>query len=212
MAFFTVVVNQLSGSLPPDLGVILPNLIGFYVGGNRFTGPIPISLYNASRLEELELSSIQFSGSIPMKLGRLGGLRLLNLKNNILGSGEAEDMGSLSSLANCSLLQILSVTINQLTGALPGSTANLSSNLLHLYLGENQLFRSIPSGIDNLHNLTALTMDSIFMIGRIPEGIGKLSKLQLLHLHKNNFLGEFPSFIGNNTQLFSLFLGENNLE
>ncbi|KAJ8642808.1 hypothetical protein MRB53_004556 [Persea americana] len=97
IAVISVPANQLRESLPPNLDVTLPNLVGFYVGGNQFTGPIPMSMSNASRLEQLELSENQFNGSIPTNLGRLGGLRVLNLEDNLLGSGEADDMSSLSS-------------------------------------------------------------------------------------------------------------------
>ncbi|RWR80222.1 putative LRR receptor-like serine/threonine-protein kinase [Cinnamomum micranthum f. kanehirae] len=212
MAIFSVTENQLHGNLPVDLGITFPNIVKFYVVGNRFTGPIPTSLSNASKLEWLELSSNQFTGQIPMNLGRLEGLRWLNLENNTLGSGEVEDMGFLSSLTNCSLLERLSVCSNRLIGALPTSIANLSTNLQQLCLGMNQISGSIPSGIGNLFNLILLYMSDNFMAGMIPEGIGKMGKLQLLALGRNNFSKEFPSFIGNNTQLFVLDLVMNNFE
>eukprot|EP00268_Persea_americana_P067124 TRINITY_DN9204_c0_g1_i11.p1 TRINITY_DN9204_c0_g1~~TRINITY_DN9204_c0_g1_i11.p1 ORF type:complete len:1038 (-),score=140.32 TRINITY_DN9204_c0_g1_i11:311-3424(-) len=212
MAVFSIVQNQLHGRLPVDLGITLPNIVGFFVGGNRFIGPIPMSLNNASRLEHLELSSNRFTGPIPMNLGRLEGLRYLNLESNILGSGEVEDMGSLSSLTNCSLLEILSVSDNRLRGALPTSIANLSTNLHNLHLGLNQIYGSIPSDIGNLFNLILLGLSYNFMTGTIPKGIGKMSKLQVLELAINDFSKEFPSFIGNNTQLFAMDLDGNNFE
>ncbi|KAJ8642806.1 hypothetical protein MRB53_004554 [Persea americana] len=212
IAVISVPANQLSGSLPPDLGVTLPNLVEFLVGGNRFTGPIPISMSNASRLERLDLSSNQFSGSIPTNLGRLGRLRVLHLGTNLLGSGEADDMSSLSSLTNCSFLEMLSVGNNRLAGALPSSITNLSTNLQFLYLSHNQIIGSIPTGIGNLFNLIYLGMASNLMTSMIPEGIGKLGKLQILRLSRNKFSKEFPSSIGNNTQLSKLFLRGNNLE
>ncbi|KAJ8642802.1 hypothetical protein MRB53_004550 [Persea americana] len=212
IAFISIPANQLSGSLPPDLGVTLPNLVMFCVGANRFTGPIPISMSNASRLEKLDLGKNQFRGSIPTNLGRLGGLLFVSLEDNLLGSGEADDMTSLSSLTNCSFLEKFSVAHNRLAGALPTSITNLSTNLESLILSKNQITGSVPTGIGNLFNLIYLGMSSNLMTGMIPEGIGKLSKLQILDLSGNKFSKEFPSFISNNTQLFMLLLGENNLE
>ncbi|KAJ8629252.1 hypothetical protein MRB53_022575 [Persea americana] len=156
MAVFSVTQNQLHGNLPLDLGITLPNIVEFYVAKNQFTGPIPTSLNNASRLELLELSLNRLTGAIPMNLGRLEGLRSLNLENNTLGSGKVEDLGSLSSLTNCSLLEILSVSYNRLRGALPTSIANFSATLQYLYLGKNQILGNIPSGIGNLFNLIIL--------------------------------------------------------
>ncbi|XXG71810.1 hypothetical protein AAC387_Pa07g1050 [Persea americana] len=100
-----------------------------------------------------------------MNLGRLGSLRLLNLEENLLGSVEAEDMSPLSSLANCSSLEILSLSINRLRGVLPSSIANFSTNLQQLYLAKNQIFGSIPSGIGNLVNLILVTVAFNFMTG-----------------------------------------------
>ncbi|RWR84516.1 LRR.XII-like protein [Cinnamomum micranthum f. kanehirae] len=209
---FSITQNQLSGSLPPDLGVTLPNLIGFYIGANQFIGPIPISLSNASRLERLGLSTNQFTGSIPTNLGRLRRLRYVGLQRNLLGSGGEEDMGFLTSLTNCSLLNVLMLCTNRLTGVLPNSVTNLSTNLQRINLGSNQIFGSIPSGIGNLQNLNLLVMHSNFMTGPIPESIGKLNKLQILSLSYNNFSGEIPTSIGNDTQLSDLFLAKNNLQ
>ncbi|KAJ8629193.1 hypothetical protein MRB53_022516 [Persea americana] len=212
MAIFSITQNQLSGSLPPDLGVTLPNLIGLYVGANQFTGPIPISLSNASRLEILGLSKNRFTGSIPTNLGRLRRLHTLSLQKNLLGSGGDEDMGFLSSLTNCSLLNTMCVSNNRLTGALPNSITNLSTNLQNINLGFNRIFGSLPSGIGNLQNLISLAMHSNFMTGKIPESIEKLNKLQALGLSKNDFSDEIPASIGNLTQLSDLFLDINSLQ
>ncbi|KAJ8629201.1 hypothetical protein MRB53_022524 [Persea americana] len=212
MARFSVARNQLSGSLPPDLEVSLPNLIAFYVAKNRFSGPIPISLSNALRLEIFELSTNRFTGSIPTNLGRLRSLRTLNLHGNLLGSGGEEDMGFLSSLTNCSLLNDLLVSYNRLTGVLPNSRANLSTDLQDFQLWRNQIFGNIPSGIGNLKNLILLAMHHNFMTGKIPDSIGKLNKLQGLSLGNNDFSGEIPASIDNHTQLSILLLHKNNLQ
>ncbi|RXH80591.1 hypothetical protein DVH24_004505 [Malus domestica] len=44
------------GELPPNVGVTLPNLQAFYCGANNFTGPIPPSFSNASRLQILNFA------------------------------------------------------------------------------------------------------------------------------------------------------------
>ncbi|XP_030964849.1 probable LRR receptor-like serine/threonine-protein kinase At3g47570 [Quercus lobata] len=60
-------LGNLSGTLPANLGLTLPNLIQFTIGANEFFGPIPSSLCNASRLQTLELGNNSFSGSVPKK-------------------------------------------------------------------------------------------------------------------------------------------------
>ncbi|XXG71829.1 hypothetical protein AAC387_Pa07g1063 [Persea americana] len=189
LAYFSITANQLNGSLPLDLGIGLPNLILFHIAGNQFTGAIPMSLSNASRLEQLGMSGNQFSGPIPTSLGRLGSLRWLNLEYNSLGTGEeAVDMGSLSSLTNCSSLEDLSLSFNRLRGALPSSIANFSTTLEQLFLTENRILGSIPSGLGNLFNLYTLSMAS----NSLKADLEKLLLLQYVNLSYNDFEGEVP--------------------
>ncbi|XP_077229940.1 receptor kinase-like protein Xa21 [Tasmannia lanceolata] len=210
---FGVVDNQLSGSVPPDLGLALPNLEQLYFGGNLFVGPIPVSLANASRLTHIDFGSNMFSGSLPMNLGSLQGLSLLSFGNNQLGSkGKSNDLIFLTSLTNCSSLEILGLNTNFINGVLPNSIANLSTQLVLLTLGANQISGGIPLGIENLVNLTELGMEDNSLTGTIPIGIGKLDKLILFSLSENNFSGQIPSSLGNITHLSRLYLHSNNLQ
>ncbi|XP_077229988.1 receptor kinase-like protein Xa21 [Tasmannia lanceolata] len=213
MKFFSVVDNQLNGSLPPDMGLTLPNLKKFFVDINLFTGPIPVSLANASQLTKIDFGNNSFSGSLPMNLGTLQGLKLFNLGNNQLGSkGKFDDLIFLTSLTNCSSLEELSLAANHINGVLPNSIANLSTQLIYLTLGRNQISGSIPIGIENLVNLTKLGMEGNYLTGTIPVGIGKLNKLIALSLSQNNLSGQIPPSIGNISQLSELGLDGNNLQ
>ncbi|KAL4597940.1 hypothetical protein ACB092_11G024400 [Castanea dentata] len=57
-------VNQLSGALPANIGLTLPNLKLFTLGDNKFYGPIPGSLCNASKLQKIDIPQNNFMGSI----------------------------------------------------------------------------------------------------------------------------------------------------
>ncbi|XP_077231460.1 receptor kinase-like protein Xa21 [Tasmannia lanceolata] len=205
--------NQLHGSLPPDLGLSLPNLRRLLMDVNLFTGPIPVSLSNASRLSHLDFGWNSFSGFLPMNLGNLQDLYILSFGDNQLGSrGKSNDMIFLTSLTNCSSLQKLYLDSNYLSSALPHSIANLSTQLTYLTLGRNQIFGSIPSGIENLVGLTALGMEENFLTGTIPVELGKLNKLQALALHTNGLYGQIPSSLGNITHLLLLDVHKNKLQ
>ncbi|PQQ03308.1 putative LRR receptor-like serine/threonine-protein kinase [Prunus yedoensis var. nudiflora] len=73
---FFLALNQLSGSLPANLGLGLPNLQGLYIGVNDLSGVIP-NLSNASMLTLLDLSLNSFTGFIPSTLCALTNLQTL---------------------------------------------------------------------------------------------------------------------------------------
>lgn len=95
---------------------------------------------------------------------------------------------------------------------MPSSIGNLSSQLQILYLGTNQLSGEFPSGIANLQNLIALSLENNQYVGAIPEWIGKLVNLQVLYLEGNSFTGPIPHSIGNLSQLVYLYLQDNKIE
>ncbi|KAL5712171.1 hypothetical protein ACHQM5_014370 [Ranunculus cassubicifolius] len=211
LQFISLAGNQLEGTLPSDIGLKLPNLWQLFVGGNQFSGSIPISLVaNASSVQILELSRNRFSGSVPMEVGSLKDLQVLELGSNDLGSGSKDDdLKFLSSLNNCSNLQILGMFGNRFGGRLPHSITNLSNTFGYLYLGDNQIFGSIPSEIDNLVSLMLFSVENNLLTGVLPPNIGKLQNLQVLLLSGNKFSGQIPESIGNNSLLYSLDLSQN---
>ncbi|XP_058111201.1 probable LRR receptor-like serine/threonine-protein kinase At3g47570 [Magnolia sinica] len=211
IVMFDVQLNRLHGNLPPNLGLTLPNLQGLYTLGNQFTGPIPVSLSNASRLLVIDLDNNSFSGSVPMNFGSLKGLFQLALWGNELGIGKDRDLSFLDSLTNCSSLQMLELAYNRLSGMLPDSIANLSTQPTWLSFSSNRIFGSIPSGIQNLVGLTALDMGGNFLTSVIPNGVGKLNKLEVLYLDSNGLSGKIPPPLGNITRLYRLSLQENKL-
>ncbi|XVE79440.1 hypothetical protein DITRI_Ditri14bG0058900 [Diplodiscus trichospermus] len=213
--------NQLSGSLPINLGSHLPNLRYFIVGINNLSGSLPESLSNASKLEMLKVFSNHFGGKVSINFQNAKSLRWLNIESNYnLGSGGAGDLDFIATLTNCSRLRIFSIAGNQFGGLLPNSITNLSATLEHLYLGANQITGTIPSGITNLVNLTALTFEHNQLTGTIPDSldlsnnllngsfpseIGNLKTLVSLDISRNKFFGQIPSAIGSCSSLETIF-------
>ncbi|XP_058110861.1 probable LRR receptor-like serine/threonine-protein kinase At3g47570 [Magnolia sinica] len=204
-------LNRLHGNLPPNIGLTLPNLQNLYAVENQFTGPIPVSLSNASGLLLIDLDNNSFSGSVPLNFGSLKGLSRLSLWGNELGIGKAHDLSFLNSLINCSSLQVLDVGFNRFSGALPDSVANLSTQLRVLMLDNNMIFGSIPSGIQNLIGLTVLDIGHNFLTGTIPISVGMLNKVEKLYFNRNELSGQIPSSLGNISRLYILTLSGNNL-
>ncbi|XP_055822825.1 putative receptor-like protein kinase At3g47110 [Solanum dulcamara] len=211
LEIFTVTYNQLYGTLPSDFGLSLPRLKVLKIGHNWFTGPLPKSLSNASNLVELDAYGNNFTGKVSIDFGGLSDLWWLILASNSIGTGEVDDLSFFNSLSRCRNLKVLDLSDCKFGGVLPESIANLSTTLLSLRLGGNQLFGSVHSGIGNLVNLTVLQLQKNNFSGSIPEVVGNLRRLQLVDLSENKFSGSIPSSMFNMTRLYSLHLEKNEL-
>ncbi|XP_049414410.1 probable LRR receptor-like serine/threonine-protein kinase At3g47570 [Solanum stenotomum] len=210
--YFSVTQNLLYGELPSDIGLTLPNLVVFAGAVNDFTGPIPVSLSNATKLGVLELSQNKLTGNVPTSLGQLQGLYRMNFEINSLGRNTSGDLRFLDFLVNCTSLQVLSFEDNILGGELPKTIGNLSTRLEIFALGYNMIVGSLPTGLENLVNLTLLSLDNNYLRGSVPESLGKLRLLQGLPLNGNKLSGRIPSSIGNLTSLSTLHIEDNELE
>jgi len=195
--------NQLSGSIPPELGN-LTNLQGLYLYDNQLSGSIPPQLGNLTNLKELYLVDNQLSGSIPPQLGNLANLQELYLDDNQLSGSIPPQLGNLANL------QELWLYDNQLSGSIPPELGNLT-NLEVLWLGGNQLSGSIPPELGNLTNLKELHLSGNQLSGSIPPELGNLANLQGLSLGSNQLSGNIPPELGNLANLQELYLDDNQL-
>ncbi|KAL5720189.1 non-specific serine/threonine protein kinase [Ranunculus cassubicifolius] len=211
LEIMAIVDNQLTGNLPDDIGLMLPNLQQLYAGGNQFSGQIPTSLFNCSRLQDIDIRGNEFVGQISSTIGNLNNLTYLAMGENHLGSGNPGDLNFINSLTNCTNLQHFGIGSNNFTGMLPTSITNLSNQLTNLYLYQNQISGEIPTGIENLQNLIILSLHANSFTGHIPTTIGNLQKLQILSLKENHLSGEIPSTLRNMSSLFGVALQSNKL-
>ncbi|KAL7224263.1 hypothetical protein ACSBR1_025681 [Camellia fascicularis] len=195
--------------LPSDLGVTFTNLEFLGLTENLFTGYIPISISNASKIQRLCIDGNKFTGKVP-PLEKLHDLQWLCFEDNQLGIGEVGDLSFLSSLANATNLVYVGLRNNSFGGKLPESVSNFSMNLNKLLLDNNKIFGSIPTGIGNLVKLQQIELWENQFTGNIPTDIGKLQELQILRLSNNKFSGNIPTSLGNLSLLSKLGLSGNN--
>ncbi|XWS28702.1 hypothetical protein CRYUN_Cryun25bG0094100 [Craigia yunnanensis] len=219
---YIFLVNSLQGRIPDTLGKLKResprrlrlhtlNVKQFYIGNNNFSGTLPESLSNASKLEELDIAVNFFTGKVSIDFNS-NIISWLIMGSNNLGSGFAGDLDFVTSLTNCSYLDTLSLFENQFGGMLPNSLTNLSMMITVIHLGGNRLTGTIPSGIANLVNLISLSLEINRLTGPILHAIGKLKNLQLLSLGENKLSGRNPTSLGNLTRLNALSLEYNKLE
>ncbi|CAN1779949.1 Probable LRR receptor-like serine/threonine-protein kinase At3g47570 [Linum perenne] len=211
LTMLTLVYNQFQGSIPYDIGLTLPNLQAYANSKNRMSGLIPASFCNATQLEELNMNRNSFYGRFPTCFASLSKLVKFDVAITNLGTGSTGDFDFITGFTNCTQLQGLGVSENNLGGSLPISIGNLSVQLNRLDLQYNRIEGNIPDGLENLVNLVRLDLSSNLLTGTIPPFLGKLHSLQGLLLGGNQLLGEIPSTIGNLSQLSQLNVSGNKL-
>ncbi|XP_017984245.1 PREDICTED: putative receptor-like protein kinase At3g47110 [Theobroma cacao] len=185
---FELFRNNLHGTIPVELANC-SNLLTIRLSHNNLTGEVPFQLGDSSKLIVLSLGANNLiggwngiGGSVPNNLGNLKNLQQFMIAGNYLGNGNTGDLDFLSSLSNCSLLQILDLEANRLGGPLPESIGNLSIQLNMLFMGWNQISGNIPEGIGNLVSLTLLHLPRNALEGTLPTSLGKLRNLERLFL------------------------------
>ncbi|PQP98268.1 putative LRR receptor-like serine/threonine-protein kinase [Prunus yedoensis var. nudiflora] len=215
--YFTVTKNQLHGELPPNVGITLPNLEVFAGGVNKFTGTVPLSLSNASRLQVLDFAENGFTGPLPAEnLATLQSLVRLNFDQNRLGSGKAVAENYLGGsvpdvIGKLQKLQGVELFANQFCGPIPSSLGNLTS-LTTLLMQENKFGGSIPPSFGNCKYLQTLNLSSNNLNGTIPKEVIGLSSLSISLSMSNNFLtGSLPSEVGDLKNIGELDVSENKL-
>ncbi len=179
-------------------------LTGLHLDSNNLVGTIPVELGDLAHLAVLDLRLNQLTGSIPAELGNLTDLTWLALLNNQLTGSIPPELGSLTNLTTLYLIS------NQLTGSIPAELGNLT-NLTWLSLGFNQLTGSIPAQLGNLTNLRWLFLNTNQLTGAIPPALGNLTRLLDLELDDNQLSDSIPPELGNLTNLTWLKLDNNQL-
>ncbi|KAG5551676.1 hypothetical protein RHGRI_009930 [Rhododendron griersonianum] len=167
---------------------------------------MPLSISNSSELEELDLGDNNFNGNVRNIFGNLQNLYWINLAHNNFETKGSDGLAFLSSLTNCSHLEVVNLEKGLFGGVLPDYVGNLSTSVSFLALDRNQLYGSIPSTIGNLVNLQTLALNDNLFTGPIPASIGYLQiglacstespkdrmsidiVLREFHLVKNNIL------------------------
>ncbi|KAL0723209.1 hypothetical protein Bca4012_037808 [Brassica carinata] len=103
-------------------------------------------------------------------------------------------------ISNITVLELLDVHNNYITGDIPDQLGNLVK-LEQLDLSRNSFSGNIPLSFGNFSYLNKLILNNNLLTGQIPKSIKNLQNLTLLNLSFNNFSGEFPQDLGQVTTL-----------
>ncbi len=218
--------NKLGGNIDtppfPTSFSMLQNLKELHLNNNQITA-IPEEVGGLIRLTHLYINSNDVLMSIHEEIGKTA-LQYLHANHNELTSLPNE----ITNLTDLKELLFFKNKINQLPSQGMEKLVNLEKLHLHennaltvlpegisawtelkeLLLNDN-LLETVPNGLKNLVNLTALTLYNNHLI-TLPQGIGNLTFLTELLL-QNNQLQSIPESVSSLTNLTRLHLYNNEL-
>ncbi|XP_068637871.1 leucine-rich repeat receptor-like serine/threonine-protein kinase BAM3 isoform X2 [Aristolochia californica] len=191
LTLLNLFINRFHGDIPAFISE-LPNLEVLKLWQNNFTGPIPSrlgrngDLGRCETLSRVRLGQNYLSGSIPPGFLYLPELSLMELQNNYLSGGIAEEPTKVPFK-----LAQLNLSNNRFSGPLPSCIGNFSS-LQMLLLSGNEFTGELPRELGQLKHVWKLDMSGNNFSGRIPPRIGGLSLLTYLDLSNNQLNGPIP--------------------
>ncbi|KAI3716018.1 hypothetical protein L6452_23057 [Arctium lappa] len=167
-----------AGTLSPLVSK-LTQLITIDLSDNKFSGPIPTSLFSLPNLHTLILRSNSFSGTIPPAISNLGSIQTLDISHNSLSGSLPYSLSSLT-------LTRLDLSFNRLTGPIPKLPKNLvelaiKSNLLSGYL--------LKPSFNELTQLEVVELSDNSLTGTIPDWFFLQTSIQQVNLANNGFTG-----------------------
>ncbi|KAK5834035.1 hypothetical protein PVK06_017906 [Gossypium arboreum] len=194
--------NPLSGVLPTYIGNLSKSLQYFYAKKCELKGNIPMEIGNLSNLLLLQLGYNKLSGLIPASIGGMRNLQSLSFYNNKLGGPISE------SLCGLERLYEMCLGLNKLHGSIPSCLGNISA-LRYLCLGSNKLSSTIPSTLWNLKDILEIDLSSNHLHNSHAIDVGNLRSLLKVNLSRNLLTGDILSTFGGLQTLVSLDLSNN---
>ncbi|XP_031283883.1 probable LRR receptor-like serine/threonine-protein kinase At3g47570 [Pistacia vera] len=196
--------NPWYGVLPLSIGNISANLQYFGARNCKIKGSIPVEIGNLHSLLVLDLSMNDFNGYMPTTVGRLPNLQRLNLRNNnLLGSIPYE----LCILEN---FYELYLSANDLSRRIQPCLVRLIS-LRYLYLDSNRLTSDIPSALWSLKDILEVNLSSNSLSGSFSSDLQNLH-VRVLDLSKNQLSGNILVTLGHIATLETLSLADNKFD
>ncbi|KAK3444854.1 hypothetical protein EUGRSUZ_A00700 [Eucalyptus grandis] len=176
--------NDIGGELPMFIWE-LQGLNQLSLSSNNFSGSFHINwfLANQSKLSFLDLSHNYIRGNILGWIWTLESLNHLNLSSNLFEDSKTP-LGNLTST-----LDIVDLHSNKLRG----NMLSFQSSASYLDFSNNNINYVIPDDIsDNLSKLVFFSLSKNNLHGCIPQSICKIGNLEMLDLSHNHLNGSFP--------------------
>ncbi|KAK6945680.1 Serine-threonine/tyrosine-protein kinase, catalytic domain [Dillenia turbinata] len=179
----------LKGNIPQEIGSLAKL-------SNFFSGQIPDSIGNLTRLRYLSLNSNGFSGSIPPSIGNLKNLYWLDLADNRLTGTIPVSNGTNPGLDLLINTKHFHFGENQLSGTIPPQLFSSSMQLVHVLFDSNKLTGAIPSTLGLVTTLEVVRVDRNSISGTVPSNLNNLTSVHELYLSNNQLTGPIPNLTG----------------
>ena len=193
-------LNNLSGSLPPELGLLssalqtmtlsggpdsalrgtLPTELGyltllevFVVQNNDLSGIVPSEVGNWKKLKEIDLSQNGFRGDLPTQIGSLSDLKVFDVSNNKFSGSLPSELGQLKKCEK------VFFEGNDLDSFLPIEIGDLKE--VKTLKGGSNKFTSLPTELGKLKSAEFISFQNCSISGSIPTELGNLGKLRKLY-------------------------------
>ncbi|MFO7867963.1 MAG: C10 family peptidase [Bacteroidales bacterium] len=186
--------------IPEDIGNIT-NLKTLYAT-HVFSGPLPASFKQLTKLTYLYLSNNNISGSLPDEISNFVHLEECILNNNDFNGTLPDSIGNLEQLVN------FDIHNNNFSGNIPASIGNLK-HITNLDISHNTLEGPLPETFGNMESLQFLKAQHN-NITALPTSFGRLSTLHTLDISYNN-IAQIPDSIEYIHSLLTVNLAHNNI-
>lgn len=208
LSYLDLSLNNFSGNTIPKFLGSIEGLFYLNLSFSMFAGVVPPHLGNLSRLQYLDLNSLDLEvKSLEWFVG-FPSLRYLNLGYVYLGKVPdwLDAVNMLPSLAELHLAYCGLVS-------LPHSISSVNFTLLLVIdLSSNNFYSSsIPHWFSNVSRLSTINLAFTQLIGDIPVGLGHLTNLRILDLHQTHLIGKIPSSFSKLCNLQTVDMQFNNI-
>jgi hypothetical protein len=193
--------NGLSGTLPPELG-LLTRLSDLDLFSGNLQGAIPTEIGLLTNLVNLNLAENNLQSTLPSEIGLLTNLESLAADRNRMEGTLPPEFYQLSNL------QLFKLGPNHFAGSLPHNFGRLLPNTKLLWLQAHSLTGTIPHSLHHCKGLALLNLAENQLTGTIPSLLGSLP-LGRIDLQNNRFSGSLPSELGLIPSLKTMELANN---
>ncbi|CAB9503963.1 Leucine Rich Repeat [Seminavis robusta] len=220
--------NGLSGSLPPELG-LLTKLEVLDVATNNIRGTIPSQIGLMTSLYELILDANELTAAVPSEIYQLTRLECFYVHTNPVTGTIMTEVGLLTNMIDFEWTDTLTrgtiptelglmtqttalfLWANLLEGAIPSEIGSMTNMTYGFGLYGQSLTGTIPTEIGRMTDLESLYLDANFLTGQIPSELGRFHKITEMYLKANDLRGAIPSTFGLLTSLVVLDLSSTSI-